>query len=364
MYSELLTPTPVIYLDQLEANIASMQDFCNQAGVQLRPHVKTHKMVEVARRQLQAGAAGLTCAKIGEAEALLPAYEGQTGNREIFIAHSIVDHHAGARLKALQEALDDVVVGCTSELHAPVLNDVAGKAGIKLPVMMAIDTGLGREGARGLEGAVRLAETISRQPNLELRGIYTHEGGFYMISPEETEAYVAKWHANLLEVHAAAEKAVGHKLLLWPGCSASARLIANLPGIDAVRPGAYMFGDIALADTVQVMTNEEVAFKILVTVVDRPIEDLALIDSGSKTLSSDRTAEGVFAKSDYGKVTRVNEEHGYLTGPGVNGLELGQRILLTPAHICPAVNLADRVAIVRGDEVIDFWNVDARGKVQ
>src|SRR5687768_959929 len=101
MFPQLPTPTVFVDLDRLEANIAAMRAVCNEAGIELRPHIKTHKMVEVARRQLQRGAAGFTCAKLGEAEAMLPAFEGHNGRREIFVAHSLVDSLAAPRLKAL-----------------------------------------------------------------------------------------------------------------------------------------------------------------------------------------------------------------------------------------------------------------------
>jgi D-serine deaminase-like pyridoxal phosphate-dependent protein len=365
MFPELLTPTILVDLDRLEANIHAMQAVCDAAQVELRPHIKTHKMVEVARRQLRAGAAGLTCAKLGEAEAMLPAFEGLNKRREIFVAHSLVDPNVAPRLQHLHEALDELVIACTSEAHAPILENVVARSGLRLPVMMALDSGLGREGARGVEGAVRLAQCIASQPHLELRGLYTHEGHFYSSSFAESENQLHHWHEALLETHAAIQSTVQcAPLLLWPGCSVSARRVAQLPGISAVRPGSYVMGDISLTHTTGVITPEDVALNVLVSVVDRPAAELALIDAGSKTLSSDRTAQGIFAQSEYGPVTRVSEEHGFITGAGANDLTVGQRLRLVTAHVCPVVNLADTVTVVQGEEVVDCWRVDARGKVQ
>jgi D-serine deaminase-like pyridoxal phosphate-dependent protein len=169
----------------------------------------------------------------------------------------------------------------------------------------------------------------------------------------------------LLQTQAAVAAAVDNSaLLLWPGCSVSAASVEGIAGVTAVRPGAYVFGDLFLSEITGVMKTDAVALHVLATVVDRPAPGLALLDTGSKTLSSDKTAEGVFARSEWGDVTRVSEEHGFLTGPRVDELRVGQRLTLMPAHVCPVVNLADGVVVVRGDEVLDKWRVDARGKTQ
>src|SRR5215218_6088676 len=141
--SELSTPAVLVDRDQLQRNISSMQAACAEHGVELRPHIKTHKMVEVARLQLAAGAAGLTCAKLGEAEAMLPS-----GVRRLFVAHSLVDIGQASRVAALLERLDEFRVAITSEAHLEPLARLAAAVGRKLRVMMAVDTGLGREGVR------------------------------------------------------------------------------------------------------------------------------------------------------------------------------------------------------------------------
>jgi D-serine deaminase-like pyridoxal phosphate-dependent protein len=364
LFPSLATPTILLDLDKMEANIAAMQAVCDEAGVELRPHIKSNKMVEVVRRQLQAGAAGITCAKLGEAEAVLPAFDGARGRREVFVAHSIVDENAAPRLQRLNAELDELALACTSELHAPALEAVVAKADLHLPVIMALDTGLGREGARDLDGAVRLAETIARQPHLELKAIYTHEGHFYGKTKAEADTYLEEWHQRLLKIRDAIAKVLGSPVKLWPGCSVSAARVARLSGIDAVRPGAYIFGDIGLSESVEVMTPDAVALSVLATVVDRPEPGLALLDSGTKTLSTDKARAGMSARSEWGLVMKANEEHGYLTGEHVDDLVIGQQVRLIPAHVCPVINLTDTVTVVRGNEVVDTWRVEARGKTQ
>ena len=303
------------------------------------------------------GAAGLCCAKVGEAEAILPAFNGAK-RREIFIAHSLVDPNLAPRLKRLRENLDELVLAVTSTAHAPVLAALAEKIGAQMPVMMAFDSGLGREGARGVEGALNLARLIEALPSLELRGIYTHEGHFY-----GGETSLEEWHARIVGTKGEVERAIGRALKLWPGCSVSAARVAGLPAVDAIRPGAYVFGDLSLCETTGVMAPQNVALQILATVIDRPEASLALLDCGSKTLSSDRTPDGVYARCEGGEVRRVSEEHGFLSGAIVDQLTIGDRVRLTPAHVCPVVNLADELVITRGETIRDQWRIQARGKV-
>jgi D-serine deaminase-like pyridoxal phosphate-dependent protein len=359
-FPELPTPSVLVDRARMETNIRDMQAECSRHGVGLRPHIKTHKMVEVARRQLAAGAHGLTCAKLGEAEAMLPS-----GVRSLFVAHSLVDPQQASRIAALAEQLDDFRVAVTSEGQAEALMRVAAAAGRKLDVMMALDTGLGREGARDAAAASRIAVRLARSTQLELRGFYTHEGHFYGVAREQLEARAAE----LVDRLCAVRDAIDPALAVWPGSSVSARLVARLGAgrVQAVRPGAYVFGDLALSKTTGIMPAASVALHVLATVVDRPESGLALIDAGSKTFSSDRTPEGISALATDGRdvaVVRVNEEHGYLRGSGVDALRIGERILLTPAHVCTVVNLTDEVIVTDGGRVAGRWRVDARGRTR
>lgn len=352
-------PTPVLLLERsrLAENIRRMQQTCDRNRVALWPHAKTHKMVEVAAQQLAAGARGLVCAKIGEAEALLPS-----GVRHLFLAHSLVDPQQAPRLRKLADSLDTLVVACTSLLQAEALGDVLHAAGLRLPVLMAVDTGLAREGVRSDMEADQLAAWIARHPQMTLHGLYTHEGHAYGVEPAQEEAVLHSAHARLLEMRDRIDAA----LPLWPGCSVTAARMAALPGVSAVRPGTYVFGDLSLTRGHPVMAWEELALTVLSTVVDRPQSGLALLDAGSKTLSGDRTPDGLSALclDDPGiQVTRCNEEHGWAQGAAVDSLRIGQRLRLVPAHVCPAVNLADSVMVTQGDEVVDSWRVAARGRV-
>jgi D-serine deaminase-like pyridoxal phosphate-dependent protein len=356
--NDLPTPTVIADSGRVAKNIRAMQAACDAYGVELRPHVKTHKMVAVGRLQLEAGARGFTCAKLGEAEAMLPS-----GVKRIFIAHSLVDPRQAPRLAALAERLEELSVAVTSAEQAEALARLAQLAGLRLRVKMAVDTGLGREGIRSLPEAQALALQIARSANLKLRGFYTHEGQLYSASPAEQADQCERVITRL----AAVRDAIDAELPIWPGCSVSARLMAASGRVQAVRPGAYVFGDLALTQVSGVMAMTDAAVHVLATVVDRPEPGLALIDAGSKTLSGDRTPEKVHAVPADGRdfaVVRVNEEHGYVRGEGVDSLKVGDRLRLVPAHVCPVINLTDEVTVVAGDDVIDTWRVEARGCVR
>ncbi|MCX6362021.1 MAG: alanine racemase [Armatimonadetes bacterium] len=356
MTSDLPTPALLVDLDRLRANIDRMQRACRAGGVELWPHAKTHKCVEIARMQMEAGAAGLCCAKLSEAEALLPC-----GVRRLFVAHSLADPGLAPRLRALADRLDELIVACTSEAHFPALEALLRVAGLRLPVLMAVDTGLGREGVRDRAAARRLAARITACPTMRLHGLYTHEGHAYT-SPERPEACAAE----ALRAASAVRDALDPALPLWPGCSVTAEAMAQIEGVHAVRPGTYVFGDLSLARTRPVMPWSSLALSVLATVVDRPEPGLAIVDAGSKCFSSDRTPDGL-AAADLDRrdllVRRLSEEHGFVTGADADGLNVGDRLRLVPAHVCPAVNLADHLTVVSGDAVVASWSVAARGCV-
>lgn len=357
MITKVASPSILLDVPKMESNIKRMQGICDQHGVALRPHIKTHKMVEVGKRQIEAGAAGLTCAKLSEAEKMVA-----TGTRSIFIAHSLVDLEKGPRLKALAGQVDELVLAVTSTAHAAALNKLLESVDLNVEVVLAVDSGLGREGSRSLDEAKAAKAAIDSFPRMKLRGLYTHEGFFYGKEADQLTANVKELHAFLSKTR----EALDPKLELWPGCSVTAAVMATLPGVQCVRPGAYMFGDLSLAHTQKVMAWDDVAITVLATVVDRPTPELALIDAGSKVFSSDKSRQGWTALPKDGRnfqVVRCNEEHGYVEGADVNTLNIGDRVEFVPAHVCSVINLTDKVITRDGDKVTGAWTVDARGCV-
>jgi len=285
-----------------------------------------------------------------------------SGVRRIFIAHSLVDFAKAARLQKLADQLDELILAVTSLPHFGVLERLLDSIDLSVPVLMAVNAGLEREGTRDLRHSVELAERIRRSPRMRLVGIYTHEGQTYSArDPAEVDSQVDEIH-RLLGEHVAA---IGGDVPLWPGCSVTAARFAAKSNVRAVRPGSYVFGDLSLSDGVKILPFTDNALSILATVVDRPENGLALIDAGSKVFSGDKSRESLSGRClEFPEilVRRVNEEHGYLAGPNVDRLELGDRLHFIPAHVCPVLNLAAQVAVVRGDRVVAQWPVDARGR--
>lgn len=354
-----LTASPSVRVDigLLDANLRAMQSQCDAHGVELWPHIKTHKCVEIARRQLALGAKGLTCAKLGEAEALLPS-----GVKRIFWAHALSTTAALERARALREKLEDLVIAVSSLEHGRRLAHLLAKESRPWSVAIAIDSGLDREGLRSTGEIEQMRDLLAANPALKAVAIYTHEGHAYSTAPEACDALIRDIIFKLQQ----AQAILGKGLKLWPGCSVTAMRVAAQPGVNAVRPGAYVFGDLSLSDTTAVMRPEQVALSVRATVVDRPSPTLALIDAGSKTFSSDKTAKGIFAKplSDPRRlaVTRVSEEHGFVTGEDVDSLKIGDVIDWMPAHVCPVMNLINNLVAVRPDGSAELWPVQGRGR--
>ncbi len=357
------TPALVVDLAVMEANIDGMSAVARRRGVRLRPHTKTHKSPWIARRQLEAGASGITVAKLGEAEVMVEA-----GIRDILIAYPIVGERKLERLASLG-AVADVKVSLDSLEAAEGVSQVGRRLGRRVPIYLEVDTGLHRVGVPPGRAAVELARAIARLSGVEIVAVTTHGGH---VGAAETEAALeaaSRAQAGTLVETAEAIRAAGIPVAdVSPGSTLSARFDLDTPGVTEVRPGTYVFND---ANTVRRWSAslESCAAFVLTTVVSRPAPDRAVVDAGSKTFSSDRPAGG--EEQGYGIVegrpdlvlARLTEEHGVLrvAGPSPD-LRIGDRLAIVPNHICTAVNLADVLYGVREGRVVSEIAVAGRGK--
>lgn len=359
------TPALVLDVDATQRNIDEMQGLANAGGKALRPHAKTHKIVEVARMQLAAGAVGLQVAKLGEAEVFLAS-----GVQDIFVGYPIVGASKIQRLLALAEqvtvstSLDDIAVA------API-GAAAAARGMVIDVMLEINTGLDRTGVLP-EHAVALAQRVVDVPGLRIKGIMTHEGQALPRSADEetlareTADACARMVAVAESIRAAGIPCAEVSL----GTTATARFDAQAPGVTEIRPGTYIFYDATMASH-HAARLQDTAVWVVATVVSRPSADRAVVDAGSKVLSSDRINQKdapsmvgrIVDRPDH-HVTRVMEEHGIIALPPGSDLRIGDRVAIVPAHICAAVNLADSVLVAQGGAIVDEWRVAARGKVR
>ncbi|HEY3365770.1 MAG TPA: alanine racemase [Symbiobacteriaceae bacterium] len=362
--AQLNTPALLIDLKRVEANLARGITVANAAGVALRPHTKTHKSPYFARRQLMAGAHGLTVAKVSEAEVFAEA-----GFDDLFIANTIYGAEKARRVRRLAERVS-LAVGVDHIEQVRAFSHAMERAGAPLAVMIEVDTGARRGGVDPQEAAA-LAGAVAGLPGLAVKGVYTYEG--YTYSAPDRAALVAT-ERQAQAVLIAAGQAVGEAAGVVPVISAGSTpgLLSGagyLPGITEIRPGTYIFLDAAQADLAGGL--EHCAATVLATVVSRPRPDRAILDAGSKALTSDVRAGGVCKTTGHGLlpdfglvIARLSEEHGVIEGPGVERLAVGQKVRVVPNHICPVVNLFNEMVLIRDGLVVDVLPVAARGRLQ
>ncbi|HWZ86102.1 MAG TPA: alanine racemase [Thermoanaerobaculia bacterium] len=358
---DLATPVVLVDLDVVERNVVRMQDRARRAGVALRPHAKTHKSPEIARLQLAAGASGLTLAKTSEAEVF-----AELGFGDIFLAYPIVGADKARRLLVLADRIH-LSVGVDSVEGARSLGAVFHAAGRRLSVLLKVDCGFHRVGVAP-EAAVALALRIAEEPGLVLSGVFTHGGqGYGGRTPDEVirigheESRIVAETAQALR---AAGLAVGEVSL---GSTPTAAAAMTGRGVTECRPGTYVYNDrsqVALGSC----GLEDCAMTVLATVVSVPAADRAVVDAGSKTLSSDPMrpspdGHGLVVGRQT-RVQRVSEEHGVLAVAPGESFRVGERVRILPNHACAVSNLHAALAAVRGGRVEGRIAVAARGCVQ
>jgi D-serine deaminase-like pyridoxal phosphate-dependent protein len=333
------TPAAVVDLDRLERNLARWQSYCDDAGLRSRPHVKTHKCVEIARMQVELGARGITCQKLGEAEVMVDA-----GFDDVLIPYNLL---GDAKLRRLTALLERAQVSVTVDDAAllPGLARAARDAGRELRVLVECDTGLGRAGVQTPEAAVALAREIDEP--LRFGGLLTYP------VLERTLAFLAE-AAEALEPETVS---VGGTPTMWS--AAELTDVAN-----EYRAGNYAFYD-RNSVAAGAATLDDVALTVHATVVSRPAPDRALLDAGSKSLSSDRgpdDAMGLILEAPSSTIEQLNEEHAYVRLAEGDSLELGQHVRVVPNHACVVSNLFDELLVERDGEIVDAWRVAARGR--
>jgi D-serine deaminase-like pyridoxal phosphate-dependent protein len=351
---DLDTPALYVDLDVLERNIARMQAQCRAWGVALRPHVKTHKIAEIAKLQLDAGAIGITVAKVGEAE-VLPG-------DDVLVAYPVLKPklprlRALAQTRALKVAVDSVEVA----------RDLPGIA-----TLVEIDVGVGRCGAQSPEQAVEIAQACTDFQGVFYWPSWLDEAGF--------RAACVKIEAVLAALAGAGFEAN----IVSGGSTPGAAKTPLIPQTTEIRPGTYVFYD-ASSLQAKVCDEADCALRVLTTVVSTAVPGQCVIDAGSKTFSSDQT----FGVGTYGHfvgrpwtMRKMNEEHGYVephpltpspSGRGGTHGEfrdggaqprVGEKVWVVPSHVCATVNLHDEIAYGRGGRVEGSWKVAARGRVR
>lgn len=370
LHEDLLADTPAVVVDlrALERNIAEMAALARGAGVALRPHIKTHKTPEIARMQLDAGAVGVTCAKIGEAAALAEA-----GFDDIFLCYPLVTAVKARRLAELAQrpglTLSTIV---DSPQGVAALSAAFAGAREPLTVLVKVNTGLGRVGVLP-EEAVGLARRVADAPGLRFGGICAHEGFTYGYADAGERRAAGRAGAERLVATARELAAAGLPCeRVSAGSTPGAGAVAEVAGVTEIRPGNYVFYD-AMQAGLGVVPPERCALRVLVTVVSHAARDRAVIDAGTKTLTSDKGAHGMTSAGGFGRIVgkediaieKLSEEHGWLRlDPAGSDVTIGETLTVIPVHACPVANLAEELIVVRDGAVVDRWAVAARGRVK
>lgn len=360
---ELNTPVLVVDVDALERNIARMAQFAKDHGLALRPHVKTHKSVEIARLQKKAGAIGFSCAKLGEAEAM--ADGGITDG--LLLTSPVVSAPAIRRLIELNARTNGLMVVVDNPENVRAVAKATRRSGKPLHVLIDIDPGIHRTGVASPQAAVDLFHEIASQPVLVYEGVQ-----FYCGRDQHIEAYSDRRAAiqqkteYLRTVLQALKQAGGSPSIITGGGTGTHRIDTELGIFTELQVGSYLFMDSQYADC-DITGNDEAPYEfalmIDVRVISANSPGMRTIDAGYKALATDggipRVLAGMPRKTEY---RFMGDEQGALISDAEPLPKIGDRVILTAPHCDPTVNLYDSYHVVRGDTLIALWSVDARGR--
>ena len=357
----VITPAVLIDVDVLDRNIERMASSVRGRGLELRPHVKTHKTLEIARKQLAAGAVGITVATIGEAEVFAAG-----GVTDIFIAYPLwVEAPHAERLRALA-AQCRLTVGVDSAESATAMGRQLGADAGGLEVLIEVDSGHHRSGVLPDE-AVEVARAAA-SAGLNVAGVFTFPGHSY--KPGMPTGAASNENESLAQAAEVLSQA-GFELKTISGGSTPTALISGDTAATELRPGVYVFGDAQQLE-LERCGWEDIALTVAATVVSRHEAGggnmrRVVVDAGSKILGSDRPdwATGYARLPEFpeARVTALSEHHATVVWPDSSDLPpLGTRLRVIPNHVCLTMNLVDEVTVVRGGAVVEQWAVAARGR--
>lgn len=353
----LATPCLYVDLDVLDRNIAAMQATMDARGIALRPHVKTHKSVAIARRQLAAGAAGVTVGTLGEAEVMADA-----GITDLFVAYPVWAAGPKAKRLAALHARAQLIVGIDSAAGAHGLAAAVARSATSLRVAVEIDSGQHRTGVT-FDAAAGVA-VAARDAGLEVIGVFTHGGHGYASGVDRPTA--ASDEVRLLGEAAARLGAAGFTVSLISAGSSPTAVLSAVAPVNEERPGTYVFWDRQMVG-LGAGEPDAVALVVLSTVVSAAVPGQVVLDAGAKTLTKDRPAwlDGFGALPAYpsATVSRVYDYHAVVSiPPGTPAPALGEVVAVVPNHVCPVVNQFDALVVGRAGVALERWPVDARGR--
>ncbi len=351
LVADLDTPAVVIDLDIVEANIKRAQDTLASHGLANRPHIKTHKIPALAKLQIDAGAVGITCQKLGEVEVMADAGAAD----DILLTYNVLGEAKGERLAALIRRLKRMAVVLDNEVVARGLSEAGKRHGVDIRFLIECDTGFGRNGVQSPQAALDLAREAMRMPNMQFEGLMT----FPTAKPEQR-----LWLERALQLLNGAGIAVP---VVSGGGSPSLKGCGDFPMLTEYRAGTYIYNDV-MQVTAGAATWDDCAMTVRATVVSRPTEDRAVLDTGSKVMTYEQYyAKGFGRIVEYpdAQVTGFSEEHGIVDLSGsAKKPKIGEVVSVIPNHCCVVTNMMDEIYAARKGVVEAVYPVAARGKVR
>ena len=355
--------TPALVIDEtiVDRNLSRLASYANEHRIGIRPHTKTHKSIEMAGRQIKMGAVGLTAAKVGEAEAMAEA------SNDILLAYPAVDAARCGRLATLAR-FHAIHVAIDSQNALDSLSAAAHQAGSIIGILVDLDVGMHRTGVQFPRAALELAQSAARTRSLRLDGLFFYPG--HVWNPAADQGAQLRLVAQQLEETLSLWSDSGLKASIVSGGSTPTAYQSHLiPQATEIRPGTYIYNDM---NTVSAgfCTLDDCAATLVCTVVSTAVPGKAIVDAGTKTLTSDRNITkpdsglGYVVEYPEAKVARLSEEHGELDITGcARAPSIGERVHIIPNHICPCVNLQDAAWLRSADGRIRPLKIDARGKL-
>lgn len=365
-FMNLDTPALVVDLKVMQQNIREMQEKADKYGVNLRPHTKTHRTPAIAKMQVEAGARGITVAKVGEAEIMAEA-----GLDDIFIANEIYGQQKMERLREVARKTR-VSVGVDNREQVLALSEVFAGEENPIEVLIEVETGEERSGLLPGPELVELAKFIDKTPYVKLKGIFSHEGHTYgAATPEECIALALKSQQDTLYAAELIRKEGIELETISIGATPSLMYAEILPGITEIRPGTYVLMDAAQGHALN--DYSKCAVTVLATVVSKPTEERVVLDTGVKALTLFTRGKGICHTPGFGlvkgfgdvRLNKLYDEHGLINNKEVNKkLNIGDKVEIIPNHVCPTCNLYDKIYLVEDGKVVDELPILCRGKSQ
>ena len=357
--TELDTPALLIDLDKMEANIQTMAAYFSTVNAQLRPHVKTHKTPIISHKQIAAGAIGVTCAKLGEAEAIIHA-----GIRDVLIANQIVGAQKIARLINLAKH-SEIMVAVDNAQNVQAISEAASAKDANVRMLVEVNVGMDRCGVESGEPALELAELIRKSPNVEFAGLMGYEG-HTVAKRDKAERNTAAREAIQILVDAKhyLEKRGVQVSIMSGGGTGTFNITGSIPEMTEVQAGSYVLMDSTYGNVEDIGEHFERALSVLATVVSRPAPDRIIVDTGLKVLAKEFGIPQPIGVTGV-EMTGLSEEHGKMLVSDENvSLSPGDKLEILPTHCCTTVNLHDRYYGIRNGIVESVWEIAARGKAQ